>query len=1622
MDKKVNELKRVPRFSLRKLNTGMASVVLGFAIFGINLAANDSSVHASTVETNNSSSSNQVATAEPTETKVANKDTNTLEVNNLASQTQNGGVESTSSQTDSATTQQLTESKAATTSSTDSETPSGATVDDSYLNTQDSETNKNLANEHALSSSDSYSSNIYQGKDGKWYKVVTINGNNAVYQPADIRASSVYNNYADDVDANIHMSKEDLGNGKVHWTITFFPYHGLTSDNGNGDLKGLQNANFGLAISRDYTIDGDVKVTINTDLNKSAVFEAHDIMVKSQESVTQSFNPKTDVNSNTGLINSATMPGNLTNDYIQGPYYFTTDTGIGSENLYREFFQDINDGGVDAEGRQFVGGGTNPAHQLKSSLNQVRMHDYETAVQGGVDKYNQYLFYDKKDNNTLKDGVINTGIFDKALILKSWGTTSLAQYSSYTVEFDTQHNDNTEANLQKGSLGQQFSGVAATVYSYQNAHNNKFTRALGEQRTLNKKAGVFTPATPEEVIDNWKRLDDTLDQLNKDHLNDNQLNNIRQAVHNSDGTTDTLNNIVKAGNELNDAMTKLGQGLGLDNLSDDPSTATNENAPVNVKKSDKYTYASPEKKQAYDEAVANAEKVFTKTGENANIDQVTKLTDAVNQARAALDGELETKAVNPATVKQGESLPDPASLVEFIDENGNKVDTPADATVAWEKQPDTSKLGPQTGTVSVTHNGKTTSIPVTVNVVALPDKKTPVSDTNKLTDTEKAAVENGVKKANPDATNVTVDDQGNATLTFNDPNTGKTSTSTISASDLVSQKTDAEKNPVNDPEKVKVDDPTKLTDTEKNQVKTNVEKANPSATDVTVDDQGNATLTYGDGSTNNLTSDKTVQAKTDSEKNPANDPEKVKVADPTKLTDKEKDQVKTNVEKSNPSATDVTVDDQGNATLTYGDGSTNNLTSDKTVQAKTDSEKNPANDPEKVKVADPTKLTDKEKDQVKTNVEAANPSATDVTVDDQGNATLTYGDGSTNNLTSDKTVQAKTDAEKDPAVAPSTKTPVADPTKLTDEEKTAVENNVKASNPNATDVTVDDKGNATLTYGDGSTNTLDPSQTIVQKESDAEKNPAVAPTTKVPVSDTNKLTDTEKSKVENNVKAANPNATTVTVDDKGNATLTYGDGSTNTLSSNKTVESKPTESKTDAESNPAVAPGTKVQVSDPSKLTETEKSEVEKNVKESNPSATTVTVDDKGNATLTYGDGSTNTLSSDKTVESKSAEAKTDAESNPAVAPGTKVQVSDPSKLTDTEKSEVENNVKAANPNATKVTVDDKGNATLTYDDGSTNTLSSDKTVESKSAEAKTDAESNPAVAPTTKVSVEDTNKLTDTEKGEVANNVKEANPNATNVTVDDKGNATLTYGDGSTNILSSDKTVEAKSTDTKTDAESNPAVAPTTKVSVEDTNKLTDTEKDEVADNVKAANPNATNVTVDDKGNATLTYGDGSTNTLSSDKTVEAKTDAENNPAVAPGTKVQVNDPSKLTDTEKSEVENNVKAANPSATNVTVDDKGNAILAYSDGSTNKLGHDKLVVSKTSADTKTTDATKIMTSTNQTDNTNNSDNGYTSSTPSSAKTLPQTGSKNNIFAILSGAVMIIMSLFGLGTTKRKKED
>ena len=476
---------------------------------------------------------------------------------------------------------------------------------------------------------------------------------------------------------------------------------------------------------------------------------------------------------------------------------------------------------------------------------------------------------------------------------------------------------------------------------------------------------------------------------------------------------------------------------------------------------------------------------------------------------------------------------------------------------------------------------------------------------------------------------------------------------------------------------------------------------------------------------------------------------------------------------------------------------------------------------------------------------------------------------------------------------PENKVEVKNSTKLSDEEREKVRQNIEGVNtfPDGTTVDVKADGTAVITYKDGSSDTISKDKLVAPAKKDegtiASRTEPVIPG-KTQVGNTTKLTPEEQAAVKKAVEDANnfPAGTTVEVRPDGTVVITYPDKSVDTITGDKLVEKGSKQEtpkvKTEAEKNPAQVPGSFVPVENTHSLTQAEQSEVAAKVKQANPTAT-VTVSKDGTATLTYGDGSVNTIPGTSLVVARDTEkeAATQAAQNPAVVPAT-TEVGNAHSLTPAEQSAVAAKVKQVNPTATDVKVSKDGTATLTYGDGSVNTIPGTSLVVQKeevpAQDQPTIAEKTKVIIPVNPTKVAETTRLTDIEKEAVKKAVVEANGfgSDVNVEVAGDGTATIIFSDGSAITIPGSQLVaqDSKAQDSnKTDAEKTTVKAPAQRVEVKDITHLTDAEKEKVKAAILQANGSALDgVTIEVAGDGTaiITFPDGSVATILGKDTIQ--------------------------------------------------------------------------------------------------------------------------------------------------------
>ena len=360
---------------------------------------------------------------------------------------------------------------------------------------------------------------------------------------------------------------------------------------------------------------------------------------------------------------------------------------------------------------------------------------------------------------------------------------------------------------------------------------------------------------------------------------------------------------------------------------------------------------------------------------------------------------------------------------------------------------------------------------------------------------------------------------------------------------------------LNDPTPVEVKDLNSVSTDEKDKIKDAVIKSNPdlklTKDDITVSEDGSV-IVKKDGKTGTISKENTVTQKLVENKfNPPKEP--VPVDKIGELKDNEIAAIKQAVKDANQDRNfkddEITVKPDGTVEINQG-GKVGTIPADKTVVQK-DTILDLNKPTEKVEVKNPANLTQKEKDDVAEKVKEANSSLTNPTVDvdSKGNVTVTVKDGEktkTGKLEAKDTVKPFTrDGKK--LNPPAQKVKVGDTNNLNKTEKQAVRDAIKAANPELgftdDEIQVDSNGAVTVPMGDTKTGNIPSNETVEQVKDTDNIIKLVAPKTKTPVANKEKLTKDEKDKVIAAVKEANPsiaNGYDITVSDDGTVTVTQG--------------------------------------------------------------------------------------------------------------------------------------------------------------------------------------------------------------------------------------------------------------------------------------------------------------------------------------------------------------------------------------------------------------------------------------------------------------------------------------------------
>lgn len=606
---------------------------------------------------------------------------------------------------------------------------------------------------------------------------------------------------------------------------------------------------------------------------------------------------------------------------------------------------------------------------------------------------------------------------------------------------------------------------------------------------------------------------------------------------------------------------------------------------------DKYKQEEAAVKTALDTALQQAQAAVAKHDNDAieldklpSQSEINDLTEKLVKARAAL---------------HGIALPDPKIKVD----NKDEISETEKAEIIDKLKKDNTEINLQdvtidntTHKITFTFNDGTTAKEKNVSDVVVqktdaekanlqaPDTKVKVAHKNSLTEPEKAEILAKLQEKNPNGKikSITVDEAADkVTVTYED----NSSNSPFKLSELADEKTMAEKAALKAPtNKVKVNDMTAISDSEKTEIENAVKTANPDTAEVKIKTvevnqaENKVKVTYQDDSVAEMALSDAALQKTKAEKAPAVAPaDKIPVDDPNtmaNLKDDEIAKIKDAVFEANKEKDGVTdkdsievKKDENKVIVKYDDNSTSELTLNTLVRAKTDAEKKPPVAPSAeqkvgvVDVNDMTKLTPEEEQKIKDAVYEANKQDNkvqkdNITVDKaEGTVNIKYPDNSIGKVQLKDVVRERTMAESTVLDKPENKIPVYELDKLSDEEIINVIDAIKEANKDKHIAKVEIEpttGKITVTYEDNSVNdTSLKLQDLIRRRTMAERTEIIVPNPKVLVDDDSRISDHDVERVKKSIEKANlgKNIVDITVDkEKREVTITFRDKSSRTFS------------------------------------------------------------------------------------------------------------------------------------------------------------------------------------------------------------------------------------------------------------------------------------------------------------------------------------------------------------------------------------------------------------------------------------------------------------------------------------------
>ena len=282
----------------------------------------------------------------------------------------------------------------------------------------------------------------YWGEDnsGAKYKWIAGDKNNRLWWDVNAYTTRDTGQTIDYAKNNVNIQTKDLGNGETEWTVTFYPNQGIWYKGYDPHGYGLQNAQMGFYLTKDYKIISDVNVHISLRpgttyaYSGGALSTSLTVRKSANDLASGDVNPESDITFKPGEVNQTNgVISSATNPYYQFGRYADI-WNMTPDNFNKSVFNSSDK--------------SDKNHESFTSANEF---DEATA----------------RDKQSSKDMVVNkapfTTSFNKntigtAMYFQSWGDTKRSMAASYTVTFTTEHSNADQAYLEAGNYNGAFSG------------------------------------------------------------------------------------------------------------------------------------------------------------------------------------------------------------------------------------------------------------------------------------------------------------------------------------------------------------------------------------------------------------------------------------------------------------------------------------------------------------------------------------------------------------------------------------------------------------------------------------------------------------------------------------------------------------------------------------------------------------------------------------------------------------------------------------------------------------------------------------------------------------------------------------------------------------------------------------------------------------------------------------------------------------------------------------------------------------------------------------------------------------------------------------------------------------